>query len=99
LGALGLAADDDAVQAIARAARGDARRALTMLEGAAEHVRAAGGARIDRASLAAASEEGTLLHDKTGDQHYDVTSAFIKSLRGSDPDAAIYWMMRMLEAG
>jgi putative ATPase len=46
-----------------------------------------------------AAEERTLLYDKSGEEHYNVTSALIKSLRGSDPDAAIYWLMRMIEAG
>jgi putative ATPase len=49
--------------------------------------------------VAAASEDATLLYDKRGEEHYNVTSAFIKSMRGSDPDAAIYWLMRMVEAG
>jgi len=54
---------------------------------------------ITLADLASASEESTLLYDKKGEEHYNVTSAFIKSMRGSDPDAAIYYMMRMVEAG
>jgi putative ATPase len=54
---------------------------------------------LDRALIERAQEERTLLYDKAGEEHYNVTSALIKSLRGSDPDAAIYWLMRMLEAG
>src|SRR5437868_1997343 len=50
-------------------------------------------------TLVASQEEATLLYDKAGEEHYNVVSAFIKSMRGSDPDAAVYWMMRMLEAG
>ncbi len=98
LGAMKLAADDDALHAIAKDARGDARRALTTLEMVAEHAKNKTD-RIDLATLEAAHTHAPLLYDKTGDQHYDVVSAFIKSMRGSDPDAAIYWMMRMLEAG
>ncbi len=87
-------ADEAALGAIARAAGGDARRALTTLV-----VAAAGGARVDEARVAEALQRRTLLYDRAGDEHYNVISAFIKSLRGSDPDAALYWMARMLEAG
>jgi len=96
LGAAHLEADDDALAAIAKDARGDARRALTTLEMVADHVQST---RIDLATVQAAHAHQPLLYDKTGDEHYNVVSAFIKSMRGSDPDAAIYWMMRMLEAG
>ena len=99
LGAEPLAVDDDALAAMAASARGDARRALSLLEMTASHVRAAHRARITAADLAAASEANTLLYDKSGEEHYNVTSAFIKSMRGSDPDAALYYMMRMIEAG
>jgi len=82
-------------------ARGDARRALAALEAAAAiAAEAAGGRRvIDRATVEEALQRRTILYDKAGDEHYGVVSAFIKSLRGSDPDAAVYWMARMLEAG
>ena len=115
LGAKGLGADDDALRAIAEAARGDARRALSSLELVADHLaggagadaaggadgggEAAGGGRITLEAVAAAESQKTLLYDKSGEEHYNVVSAFIKSMRGSDPDAAVYWMMRMLEAG
>jgi len=99
LGATHLSANEEAVRAIARAARGDARRALGTLEIAAEYARSRGDTAIDLATLTASQEEATLLYDKAGEEHYNVVSAFIKSMRGSDPDAAIYWMMRMLEAG
>jgi putative ATPase len=92
-----LEADRDALDLIARAARGDARRALGMLEVAASLVE--NGAAIDRALVERAAEERTLLYDKSGEEHYNVASALIKSLRGSDPDAALYWLFRMLEAG
>jgi putative ATPase len=87
-------ADEKALLAIARAAGGDARRALTTLE-----VAASGGTPIDEARVAEAVQQRTLLYDRAGEEHYNVVSAFIKSLRGSDPDAAVYWMARMLEAG
>jgi putative ATPase len=99
LGALGLDASDDVLAAIARMARGDARRALNAIEVAAEHARGKGEAAITLDTLAASQEEATLLYDKAGEEHYNVVSAFIKSMRGSDPDAAVYWMMRMLQAG
>jgi putative ATPase len=89
---------DDALDAIAEMARGDARRALGLLEIAADHARRAG-ERLTREVVAAVAGHGTLLYDKSGEEHYNVISAFIKSMRGSDPDAAIYWMMHMLEAG
>ena len=96
LGALGVSADPEALRGIARLAAGDARRALVILEAAAAH---AENGVITPEVLAASEEKTPLLYDKSGEEHYNVVSAFIKSLRGSDPDAAVYWMMRMLEAG
>ena len=87
-------ADEDALRFIARTAGGDARRALTALEGAAS-----GGERVTLAVAEEALQRKVLLYDRAGDEHYSVISAFIKSMRGSDPDAALYWMTRMLEAG
>jgi putative ATPase len=86
---------------IAHAAGGDARRALATLEAAASVPAAdAGGVRrIDEPAVQEALQKRALLYDKGGDEHYAVVSAFIKSLRGTDPDAAVYWMARMLEAG
>jgi putative ATPase len=98
LGQLELSADDEVLQAIADYARGDARRALNLLETAAELVDP-NSKILDVETVSRATDERTLLFDKKGDMHYDVVSAFIKSLRGSDPDAAVYWMMRLLEAG
>jgi len=92
-------ADPHALRAIARLAQGDARRALTSLELAASEIVARGERRLTIEEVAAQSEEKTLLYDKAGEEHYNVISAFIKSMRGSDPDAAIYWLMRMIEAG
>ncbi len=98
LGARGLTADDDALRAIAQAAGGDARRALSTLDLVADHLGSAG-SHVTVEAVAAAESTRTLLYDKSGEEHYNVVSAFIKSMRGSDPDAAVYWMMRMLEAG
>jgi putative ATPase len=86
---------------IAREARGDARRALATLEAAAAVPApdAQGRQRIDQHAVEEALQRRALLYDKAGDEHYGVVSAFIKSLRGTDPDAAVYWMARMLEAG
>ncbi len=86
---------------IAREARGDARRALATLEAAAAVPRPgpSGERQIDAAAVEEALARKALLYDKAGDEHYGVVSAFIKSLRGTDPDAALYWMARMLEAG
>jgi len=89
-------AEDDALEAIAKDARGDARRALTTLEMVIEH---AHGKPVDLELVKDAHTHAPLLYDKAGEEHYNVVSAFIKSMRGSDADGAIYWMMRMLEAG
>ncbi len=86
--------DDGALRALAVAAQGDARRALTVLE-----VLAVDGRPIDEPLVAEAFETTAILYDKSGEEHYNVVSAFIKSMRGSDPDAALYWMMRMIEGG
>jgi putative ATPase len=101
LGKLALDCPPDVRGLLAREARGDARRALAALEGAvAVAAPDAGGVRhIDPHAVEEALQRKTLLYDKGGDEHYDVVSAFIKSLRGTDPDAAVYWMARMLEAG
>jgi putative ATPase len=89
----------DAREAMARYAYGDARRALNALEVAAAAVKLAGRQEVTRADAEEALQQKTILYDKAGEQHYDVVSAFIKSLRGSDPDAAVYYMVRMLEGG
>ena len=91
--------DDDALRAIAENARGDARRALSALELASDFAQSAGVEQITVAMVQEALATQTLLYDKSGEEHYNVVSAFIKSMRGSDPDAALYWLMRMLEAG
>jgi len=100
LAAQQLAADDAALDAIAHAADGDARRALNMLELAAGLVEAAGGARVLTPAVAAEVASGTHRRfDKGGDQFYEQISALHKAVRGSDPDAALYWLCRMLDGG
>ena len=92
--------DDDALRLIARLANGDARAALNVLELAVQLVPAAGGRRrVTEASIREAAQKKTLLYDKSGEEHYNLISALHKSLRDSDPDAALYWLTRMLEAG
>jgi len=89
----------DAREAIARHAFGDARRALNALENSASSALLAGRKVIEKADAEEALQARTLLYDKAGEEHYNVVSAFIKSMRGSDPDAAVYYLVRMLEAG
>jgi putative ATPase len=98
MGSAQLAVDDDALLLMARAARGDARRALGLLETTVA-LMSEEAERLSVADVERAGEEKTLLYDKSGDEHYNVISALIKSMRGSDPDAAIYWLMRMIESG
>ncbi|HSY16632.1 MAG TPA: replication-associated recombination protein A [Jatrophihabitantaceae bacterium] len=90
---------DDARAHLLRMSDGDARRALTALEAAAGSAAAAGLAVIDLATLEQAVDTAAVRYDRDGDQHYDVISAFIKSIRGSDVDAALHYLARMLEAG
>ena len=87
--------DSGALEAIADLAGNDGRRALTLLEAAA--ARTAG--RLTAADVEAAADTYTVRYDRAGDQHYNVISAFIKSVRGSDADAALHYLARMLEAG
>jgi putative ATPase len=87
-------------QAIYRLANGDARRALNLLEKALDLSKEQQGQySIGKDAFEKAATQKVLVYDKLGEFHYDLASAFIKSLRGSDPDAAVYWMARMLEAG
>jgi putative ATPase len=90
--------DADAEDHIVRLAGGDARRALTALEAAADSAQAQGKA-IDLATVEATVDKAAVRYDRQGDQHYDVISAFIKSIRGSDVDAALHYLARMIEAG
>ncbi|SJM53993.1 ATPase, AAA family [Gulosibacter sp. 10] len=89
----------DARDAIVRLASGDARRALTTLEAAAEGTRADDREEITAEDVEGASDQALLRYDQNGDEHYDVISAFIKSIRGSDPDAAVHYLARMIVAG
>jgi putative ATPase len=97
LAGTGLQADDGALELLADRADGDARHALSALEVAAALAAAAGRSVIDRDDAEAALAMRALRYGP--DEHYDVASAFIKSVRGSDPDAGLYWLARMLEAG
>ena len=100
LGGLPLAVDEEAVLGIARYANGDGRVALNLLEFAAASAPSVDGvARVDAAFLKQSIERRALLYDKTGEEHYNLISALHKSMRNSDPDAAVYWLARMLEAG
>jgi len=93
-----VAVADDAVEQLVKLAAGDARRALTALEVAAETAAAAGDA-VTVATVEQSLDQAAVRYDRDGDQHYDVTSAFIKSIRGSDVDAALHYLARMLVAG
>src|SRR5262249_13220287 len=89
---------DEALDFLAEISDGDARRALTALEVGVLSTEERPVV-FTRPLAEESIQRKALVHDATGDEHYDVTSAFIKSLRGSDPDAAVYWLARMLEAG
>jgi putative ATPase len=99
LGEMGLEIDPEALDELANRTGGDARQALNALEVAA--LLASGDDRrsISLEDVAEALQRRIVRYDKVGDQHYDVISAFIKSVRGSDPDAALYWLFLMLEGG
>ena len=95
---LGVDVPATVAEAIARLAGGDARNALNILE-LASQTAAAEGTALDVRHAEEASTKRPLLYDKGGDQHYDFISAFIKSMRGSDPDASVYYLAAMLEGG
>lgn len=104
-GRLNLTVDEDALRHWARISDGDARRAHNALEVAVmsqierpAHL-SEQAVHIDLKTAAESIQAKALVYDGTGDEHYDTISAFIKSMRGSDPDAAVYWLARMLEAG
>lgn len=90
--------EDDAVELLVKLSAGDARRALTALEVAAETAAAAGGT-VAVQTVEQSLDQAAVRYDRDGDQHYDVISAFIKSIRGSDVDAALHYLARMLVAG
>ncbi|WP_019748360.1 replication-associated recombination protein A [Rhodococcus erythropolis] len=99
-----IAIDDDAMEHLVRLAAGDARRALTALEAAAGAALdtagdSSGPVVLDLATVEASVDKAAVRYDRAGDQHYDVISAFIKSIRGSDVDAALHYLARMLTAG
>lgn len=96
LGSLGITIAPDVRDQLVAAAGGDARRLYSILELAAE---LAHGGAVTADHIAEAAQGKNLLYDKAGDEHYGVVSVFIKSMRGSDADAAVYWMTRMIEAG
>jgi putative ATPase len=99
LGDRGLSIEDTALRHVVERANGDARVALNVLELAADATQAAGTTTIALATIEDAVQQRALQYDKGGDAHFDTISAFIKSIRGSDPDAAVYWLARMLESG
>lgn len=97
IGDIGL--DDDAGSALADRVGGDARLALNALDVAATIARGRSDTSVNLAAVEEALQRRIVRYDKAGDRHYDVVSAFIKSMRGSDPDAAVYWLHTMLQAG
>jgi putative ATPase len=97
LGKLGLTVDDDAIELMSVEADGDARRALTVLEAAS--IQAGKGGHITLGVARDAMQKRFAQHDKSGESHFNMLSALHKSLRGSDPNGALYWMARMIEGG
>ena len=91
--------DPEALDHLVRLAGGDARRSLTYLEAATGAALARSSDVVDLATAETAVDQAAVRYDRQGDQHYDVTSAFIKSIRGSDADAAVHYLARMMEAG
>ena len=98
LGSLGLTADDDALALMASYASGDCRSAYNTLEVAAK-IAVEGTKHIDSKVAAEAAQRRALMYDKSGEEHYNLISALHKSVRNSDPDAALYWLGRMFAAG
>jgi putative ATPase len=100
LGSLGLAIDDDALDVVARAADGDARRALQAIEAAADFVVATSAPRtLTGATITDALQRRFAKYDKAGEEHYNLISAFHKAVRGSDVEGTLYWLARMLAGG
>jgi putative ATPase len=99
LGSDNIEAEEEALTTIASYSSGDARNALNALDVAAKLAEGRGGKLITKPLAAEAMQRRVLLYDKKGEQHYDIISALHKSVRNSDPDAALYWLGRMLEAG
>jgi putative ATPase len=99
LGARDFKVDDQALSFLAQTSGGDARRALNLLEAAAADAEAGKTRKIETARLRELLQRKVLLYDKAGEEHYNLISALHKSMRESDPDATVYWLVRMLEAG
>jgi putative ATPase len=99
LGAKSVSVSDSALGAIAQLASGDARKALNLLELAVEDASGQGLDKVEAAHVTALSQRKVLLYDHSGEEHFNLISALHKSLRESDPDAALYWLARMLAAG
>jgi len=99
LGGAGVALDAEAFATLATLASGDARRALNLLEAVVAEALSDGRAAVSAAEVQAVAQRKVLLYDKAGEEHFNLISALHKSLRESDPDAALYWLARMLEAG
>jgi putative ATPase len=97
----GVSIDEDVVHALAKYANGDARAALNLLELSVAAAPLAGGGtrRVDLARVEQTIQRRALLYDKSGEEHYNLISALHKSMRNSDPDATVYWLARMVEAG
>ncbi|HEX7184652.1 MAG TPA: replication-associated recombination protein A [Thermoanaerobaculia bacterium] len=99
LGGSGVGADEDALESLAQLASGDARKALNLLELAVADAQSSGVPSVDAEAVRRVAQRKVLLYDKSGEEHFNLISALHKSLRESDPDAAIYWLARMLAAG
>jgi putative ATPase len=99
LGALGVGADEEALDSLAQLASGDARKALNLLELATADAVEEGLSALTAESIRRVAQKKVLLYDKSGEEHFNLISALHKSLRESDPDAALYWLGRMLAAG
>jgi putative ATPase len=99
IGEMDVELSEDALQHLVAGSGGDARAALNALDLAVRTQTARGERRVELAQIEEALQQPVLKYDRAGDEHYDTISAFIKSMRGSDPDASIYWLAKMLEAG
>ncbi|MEN2995533.1 MAG: replication-associated recombination protein A [Acetomicrobium sp.] len=99
LGMFDVVVDEQAVTFISRAAGGDARQALLRLESIVLASVASGKKRVTLEDVVQLAPKSLQIYDKSSDKHYDIISAFIKSMRGSDPDAAVYWLARMVAGG
>jgi putative ATPase len=99
LGELGIEVADEALELLASLSGGDARTALNALEAAAEATRGAGSQRVESETVVEAMQARQVRYDRQADDHYQTISAFIKAVRGSDPDAAIFWLAKMVIAG